>query len=107
MTGTTLQNSQHIGSPQSLFAVVAVSVVVVIALILRCLPSQRHRPLISDRDHRLEVDSESVTHYSPDKPPQVLILDTLSRVAVETNDLGPFENDVFIVLEGPFCKRWF
>jgi|GEM_PF-6403109 hypothetical protein len=100
MTGATIQISQHSGSPQSLFALVAVIVVVVVALVLRSLPSQRHRPTISDRDHRLDVDSSTVTHHSPDRPPQVLILDTLSRVAVETNDIGPFENDVFIILEG-------
>ncbi|MFZ4595411.1 MAG: hypothetical protein ACOYOF_14225, partial [Verrucomicrobiaceae bacterium] len=100
MTGATIQISQHSGSPQSLFALVAGIIVVVVALILRSFPSQRHRPMISDRDHRLDVDSSTVTHHSPDRPPRVLILDTLSRVAVETNDLGPFENDVFIILEG-------
>jgi hypothetical protein len=100
MTGAINQIDQYSGSPHSLFALVAVIVVVVGALVLRSLPSQRDCPMISDRDHRLEIDASTVTHHSPDRPPQVLVLVTLSRVAVETNDLGPFEHDVFIILEG-------
>lgn len=103
MTGATIQISENSGSLQSLNALVIGIVVVVVAVvagILRSLPSQRHRQVISDRDHRLDVDSDTVTHHSPDRPPQVLVLNTLSRVAVETNDIGPFENDVFIILEG-------
>jgi hypothetical protein len=100
MTDATLQIGQNGGSLQSLFALMAVVAVVVIAMILRNLPSQRRCSMISDRDHRLTVDSDTVTHHSPDKPPQVLLLETLFRVAVETNDLGPFENQVFIILEG-------
>lgn len=46
MTDTALQISQFSNSPQSLYGLVAVTVMVVFALILRCLPSQRHRPVI-------------------------------------------------------------
>jgi hypothetical protein len=78
-----------------MFALAAGLVIVVLALRAFSTIGQRHRPIIKDRDHRLEIDVTTVIHHSPDTPSQASIIDTLYRVAAETNNLGPFENDIF------------
>ncbi len=82
--------------------VLVVGLVIALALMLRFLGRARHPVMISENDHLVTLADDIITHHRPGSPPESISLAALDRVVIETNDLGPFENDLFFILQaGP------
>ena len=101
LVGDALHSIQSGLSPQGIFGLVAAGFVVLLAFWLRSHSIDRGDQTFDDADHVIAIHGHTL-HYTPPGGAASCTLDLhfLTRVAVETNDLGPFECDLFIILEG-------